>query len=237
MNVARLSTMETKSSEMTSLRSLRSSAFSALRKFFNAEDHRGPQRSQRRLIILLCSLMLLTGCNSNDAPVSNTNTPVISNPPADTTYPMPPTGRTASLLKMGWESGGKRSVFSEYKGKVLILDFYATWCVPCRNSVPHLIGLQKKYEDQGLVVVGLNVGGPGDDEKVPEFAKEFGIQYALGKPDDDLVTFLLGDNDGIPQTFVFDRQGQLVERFLGFGPGTGEHLDAAVETGLKSPAP
>ena len=198
-----------------------------------------PLRFSLRLCvkILLCSLVLLTGCNSNDAPMSNTNTPVISNPPAGTTYPMPPTGRAATLLKMGWESGGKRSIFSEYKGKVLILDFYATWCGPCRDSVPHLIGLQKKYEDQGLVVVGLNVGGPGDDEKVPEFAKHFGIQYALGEPDDDLVTFLLGDNNVIPQTFVFDRQGQLVRRFLGYGPETGEHLDAAVETGLKSPAP
>jgi thiol-disulfide isomerase/thioredoxin len=139
---------------------------------------------------------------------------------------------------MGWESAdGKRSIFSEYKGKVLILDFYATWCVPCRDSVPHLIGLQKKYEDQGLVVVGLNVGGPGDEEKVPDFAKEFGIQYALARPDDDLVTFLLSDNDDIPQTFIFDRQGQLVERFLGFGPDTGPRLDAAVESGLKTPAP
>jgi cytochrome c biogenesis protein CcmG/thiol:disulfide interchange protein DsbE len=189
------------------------------------------------VILVLASVLLLSACNSNDAPVANTNTPVISNPPAGTTYPMPPTGRTASLLKMGWESGGKRSLFSEYKGKVLVLDFYATWCGPCRDSVPHLVGLQKKYEDQGLVVVGLNVGGPGDDEKVPEFAREFGIQYALGDPDDDLVTFLLGENNGIPQTFVFDRQGQLIERFLGYGPETGEHLDAAVETGLKTPAP
>jgi thiol-disulfide isomerase/thioredoxin len=188
--------------------------------------------------ILFCGVLLLTGCNSNDPATSNTNTPVISNPPPGTTYPMPPTGRTASMLNMGWESAdGRRSIFSEYKGKVLILDFYATWCVPCRDSVPHLIGLQKKYEDQGLVVVGLNVGGPGDEQKVPEFAKEFGIQYTLAKPDDDLVKFLLSDNDGIPQTFVFDRQGQLVERFVGFGPGSGEHVDAAVESGLKTPAP
>jgi len=138
---------------------------------------------------------------------------------------------------MGWESDGKRSVFSEYRGKVLVLDFYATWCVPCRDSVPHLISMQKKYEDQGLVVIGLNVGGPGDDEQVPEFAKELGIQYTLAKPDEDLVTFLMGDSDGIPQTFVFDRQGQLVQRFVGFGPGTGEYLEAAIVTGLKIPAP
>jgi len=228
------STMETKSSEMLPLRSLRISVISALRKLFNAEGRRGPQRARRRVVVIVCCLVAVAACNSNDQPTANT--PVISNPPTGTAYPMPPT-KTATLLNMGWEApDGTRSVFSEYKGKVLVLDFYATWCVPCRDSVPHLVGMQKKYQDQGLVVVGLNVGGPGDGAKVPEFAKEFGIQYPLAKPDDELVTFLLGDNDGIPQTFVFDRQGQLVQRFLGFGPDTGKYIDDAVETGLKTPA-
>jgi thiol-disulfide isomerase/thioredoxin len=189
---------------------------------------------KRFLYVLAGGLMWLSACNSNDP---NTNsTPVISNPPANTTYPMPPT-RTTSLAKMGWElSDGKRSVFSEYKGKVLILDFYATWCVPCRDSIPHLIGLQKKYDDQGVRVVGLNVGGPEDELLVPAFAKQFGIQYPLARPDDDLVSFLLAGQDAIPQTFVFDRQGQLVQRFVGFGPDTGIYLDSAVETALKTPA-
>ena len=222
---------------MFPLRSLRPSALSALKTVLNAEERRRPQRAQRRVVILLCCLVSLASCNSNDPPTPNTNTPVISGPPPGTTYPMPPTGKAASLASMGWTStDGKRSVFSEYKGKVLVLDFYATWCVPCRESVPHLIGLQKKYEGQGLVVVGLNVGGEDDLPKVPEFAKEFGIQYTLGIPDEDLVTFLLADSDAIPQTFVFDRQGQLVQRFTGFGPETGVYLDAAVETGLKTPA-
>lgn len=184
-------------------------------------------------IIVLC--LLMAACNSKES-VNSNKTPVISNPPTGTTYPMPPT-RTTSLANMGWQkSDGKRSVFSEYKGKVLILDFYATWCVPCRDSVPHLIGLQKKFEDQGLAVVGLNVGGPGDEQEVPAFAKEFGIQYTLAKPDEDLVSFLLSDSDAIPQTFVFDRQGQLVQRFVGFGSDTGTYLDGAVDTALKSPA-
>ena len=144
----------------------------------------------------------------------------------------------ASLVNMGWEQGdGKRFVFSEYKGKVLILDFYATWCAPCRDSVPHLIGLQKKFEDQGLKVVGLNVGGPGDDREVPGFAKEFGIQYTLATPDEDLVSLLLAESDAIPQTFIFDRQGQLVDRLIGFGKGSGAQIDRAVETALKTQAP
>src|SRR5262245_19524251 len=100
------------------------------------------KRSKTLIIFLaLCSLLLLRSGNSNDS--GNSNTPVVSAPPS-TTYPMPPVANN-SLLNMGWElSGGKRSVFSEHKGKVLILDFYATWCLPCRDSVPHLIGLQKK---------------------------------------------------------------------------------------------
>jgi len=185
---------------------------------------------------LLCCLLFLTACNSNDPVPRNSKTPVISNPPTGTTYPMPPT-RTATLANMGWVSEGKRSVFSDYKGKVLILDFYATWCMPCRDSVPHLIGLQKKHESDGLVVIGLNVGDAADQAEVPAFAKEFGIQYTLAIPDEDLVAFLLSESDAIPQTFVFDRQGQLVEHFTGFSPGSGPRIDAAVESGLKTPAP
>lgn len=201
------------------------------------EKHRTFAPLRLCAIIFLCGTVLLTSCNSNDTAKSNSNTPVISGPPPGTTYPMPP-ATTSSLLNMGWElPDGKHSIFSEYKGKVLILDFYATWCVPCRDSIPHLVELQKKHDGDGLVVVGLNVGGPGDDEQVPAFAKEFGIQYPLAKPDEDLVTFLLADSDAIPQTFVFDRQGQLVERFIGFGSGTGARIDKAVDAGLKTPAP
>src|SRR5262245_53301330 len=106
----------------------------------------------KTFLLILCLCSLFAACSKNN---TTTNTPVISNPPTGTTYPMPPS-RAASLANMGWElSDGNRSIFSEYKGKVLILDFYATWCEPCRDSIPHLIGLQKKYEDQGLQVVGL----------------------------------------------------------------------------------
>lgn len=147
---------------------------------------------------------------------------------------MPPvSGR--SLDNLGWTPyGGKRTVIGDYKGHVLILDFYATWCEPCRRSIPHLIGLQNKYADQGLRVIGLNVGGPDDEQKVPAFAKEFGIQYTLATPEDELVSFLLGNNDAIPQTFVFDRQGLLAERLIGFGPNAADRIDRAVEAAMRT---
>ena len=198
------------------------------------------RRQKYRILVtatLVCGLVLLASCNATDVKVSEKKTPVVSAPPANTTYPMPPI-ETNSINNMGWTvSDGKRSLFSEYKGKVLVLDYYATWCNPCRKSVPHLIELQKKHAEQGLQVIGLNVGGPEDVDKVPDFAKELGIQYPLAIPDDELVSFMLGDENSIPQTFIFDRQGVLVEHVVGFGPTVGPRIDQAVETALKTSAP
>ena len=186
---------------------------------------------------LVCSLILLASCNATDVKVTEKKTPVISAPPGNTTYPMPPI-ETSSINNMGWTaSDGKHSLFSEYKGKVLVLDYYATWCNPCRKSIPHLIELQKKHQTQGLQVIGLNVGGPEDLERVPGFARELGIQYPLAVPDEDLVAFMLSDESAIPQTFVFDREGQLVERVIGFSPVVAARIDSAVENALKTSAP
>ena len=188
---------------------------------------------------LVCGLMFLASCNATDVEVPEKKTPVISGAPPNTTHPMPPPSvETSSLNNLGWTlSDGKHSLFSEYKGKVLILDFYATWCMPCRKSVPHLISLQKKFGDQGLQVIGLNVGGPGDEEKVSDFARELGIQYPLAIPDEELVTFFLSDISDIPQTFIFDRDGLLAERIIGFGPSAVAKIDEAVESALKTSAP
>jgi len=185
---------------------------------------------------LICGAMFLAACNATDVKVSEKKTPVISAPPPNTTYPMPPL-ETNTINKLGWTvSEGNHSLFSDYKGKVLILDFYATWCNPCRKSVPHLIGLQNKYADQGLQVVGLNVGGPEDENKVSDFARELGIEYPLAIPDEELVTFLFSGIDSIPQTFIFDRAGVLVDRVIGFGPASGAQIDQAVDSALKSSA-
>jgi thiol-disulfide isomerase/thioredoxin len=188
-------------------------------------------------VALVCGLIFFASCNATDIKVSEKKTPVVPAPPGNTTFPMPPM-ETASLNNLGWTlADGKHSLFSEYKGKVLVLDYYATWCNPCRKSVPHLIGLQKQHGEHGLQVIGLNVGGPEDVEKVPGFAKELGIQYPLAVPDEELITFMLSGNDSIPQTFVFDREGVLVEHVVGFGPSAGARIDQAVETALKTSGP
>ncbi len=135
----------------------------------------------------------------------------------------------------GWTLDNKQhATLADYKGRVVVLDFYATWCEPCRAETPHLVQLQKQYEQQGLQVVGLNVGGADDRDQVPGYAKEFGIQYPLGFPDDAFADSFLGDNQNIPQAFVFDRSGKLVKRFIGYSDSSGAELERLVKTSLAA---
>jgi thiol-disulfide isomerase/thioredoxin len=127
----------------------------------------------------------------------------------------------------------QRAKLSDYLGKVVLVDFYATWCEPCRDETPHLVKMQQQYEAQGLQIIGLNVGGEDDRAEVPRYVKEFSIQYPLGFPDDELVEAYLGNNENIPQTFVFDRRGKLVKHVTGYSEEAGAELERVVQTSLK----
>lgn len=145
------------------------------------------------------------------------------------------TKRPATVVTGGWTlDNNQRAKLADYKGKVVVLDFYATWCEPCRAETPQLVELQRQYEVQGLQIIGLNVGGEDDREEVPKFRKEFGIQYPLAFPDDELADGYLGENQNIPQAFVFDRQGKLVKRFVGYSESSGAELERVVKTSLTS---
>jgi thiol-disulfide isomerase/thioredoxin len=134
-----------------------------------------------------------------------------------------------------WSVDNKqRAALADYRGKVVLLDFYATWCEPCRAETPNLVRLQNEYGPKGLQVIGLNVGGDEDREQVPAYAKEFNIQYPLAYPDDDLVTKYLSDNESIPQSFVFDRDGKLLKRFVGYSSRSGLEIDTLVKTAVES---
>jgi len=172
--------------------------------------------------------MLLNACAR---PVAHNEPTPLSSGPSNTTYPMPP---LSSYAEMGWVgTNGQRARLLDYRGRVLVLDFYATWCEPCRQSIPRLNGLQEQYGPEGVRVVGLNVGGPDDRIKVPEFAQELHISYPLGFPDKALTDLFLSDDQTIPQTFVFARDGALAKRFVGYDATTGADLETVIQTELS----
>jgi thiol-disulfide isomerase/thioredoxin len=156
---------------------------------------------------------------------------VLSAPPS-TNEPLPPLNPRS---EMGWVLiDGSRAKLADFRGKVLVLDFYATWCEPCRQSIPRLIALQKEYRSKGLQIVGLNVGGPDDRIKVADFARDLSIQYPLGFPDKAVTDLFLSGDQTIPQTFVFGREGQLVKRFIGYEEATGAELEKVIGETVNS---
>jgi thiol-disulfide isomerase/thioredoxin len=186
--------------------------------------------------LLIFVLLLFSACRPAAAPVSISNKPVSINDVPQTNVPMPPLKNVENL---GWQNfdginltPGQIQTLGELKGKVVVLDFWATYCPPCLEEIPHLVALQKQHKD--LQIVGLHVGGEEDLPKVPEFVEKLKINYTLAFPDDALSSALLGGESAIPQTFVFNREGKLVEKFVGFDAAVKNGLDMAILESLNN---
>ena len=109
---------------------------------------------------------------------------------------------------------GKPVKSSDFAGKVVILDFWATWCGPCRMEIPGFIELQKQYADKGLVVVGVSLDQDGASV-VKAFIDKTGINYPVVLGDETIVN-AFGGVEGIPTTFIIDRSGQIVRKHVGY---------------------
>lgn len=104
----------------------------------------------------------------------------------------------------------------DLKGKVVILNFFATWCPPCRQEIPDLVLLHGKYQKLGLEIIGISLD-IGEVDMVKAFAKRFQIKYPVVEATNQVVTDY-GDVRGIPTSFIIDRKGAIVEQLVGFHP-------------------
>lgn len=109
---------------------------------------------------------------------------------------------------------GKTVKLSDYDGRIRIVDFWATWCPPCRAEIPHFKALTQKYGDRGLTVIGIALDQDGP-EVVRAFAQEHSIPYPLVMGNAQTVR-AYGGVRSIPTTFVIDQQGRIYKKYVGY---------------------
>lgn len=121
------------------------------------------------------------------------------------------------------------------EGHPVVIEFWATWCAPCRKTLPHLIEMSRSYGPKGLVVVGLTLENPIiDAEKVKRFTSEAGVPYPIAFAPRDLYRRAnRAQNISLPRILVFGADGQLIEHILNYSPETGDRLRSAVAKAFK----
>jgi thiol-disulfide isomerase/thioredoxin len=160
---------------------------------------------RKRVLILSLAAAGLVGCNHHSA------------------SPLPP---KEAVITAG-EIGSRLPDFSvkdlqareissaDLRGKVVLIDFWATWCQPCKKEMPGYQKLEDRYGSRGFAVVGFKFDTMMDMEDPVLFAKKIGVRYPLGVAADDLKQ-KFGGIEGLPTTMLYDRQGILRKKVIGF---------------------
>ena len=168
-------------------------------------------RFQKRVFLSNCLIIaiLILGCSSN----------------ADTEVVAPDfsledlSGNTVSL--------------NQYKGNFVLLDFWATWCDPCKKSIPELVELQEKYRDKGLVILGVSVDDPkeANDKYMSAFKEKYNINYTILRADQKVIRKYFGNTEfSVPTMFVINPDGVVVNKHVGYLPG---YVEASLEKLLQ----
>jgi thiol-disulfide isomerase/thioredoxin len=139
--------------------------------------------------------------------------------------PMPQAGTVAPEVEAkDWLNAGNPPTLASLRGKIVLVEFWATWCGPCIESIPHLNELQKKYADKGFTILSFT---EQNRQGIENFLKRTPIIYAIGLESDD--TFDRYGVSGIPQAFLMDESGKILWK----GNSGDKSLEGAIRTALK----
>jgi thiol-disulfide isomerase/thioredoxin len=191
------------------------------------------------LLVALCvALLTMTGCpapatntaNSSAASVPAANNPAASNAKASEYPPLASALADAELENLD----GTTTKVSDRKGKVVLLNLWGIWCIPCIAEMPHLISLQNMYGDAGLEIIGMNVGAddqgtPEEMDEIKKFAAKQKLNYTLVRSPEPVTrqVYTITGKGVVPQSLLIDREGRLRGVFIG---GGGEVINKMKDT-------
>ena len=158
----------------------------------------------RQFLLLGCCLFGLVGCNQKSASPSQATKQIAAGEIGSSL----PDFSIKDLQGHSLSSAG-------FQGKVVLVDFWATWCQPCKKEMPGYQSLADRYGSQGLVVIGFKFETMPDMEDPLQFGKEIGVHYPLAVATDDLQQ-KFGGIEGLPTTMLYDRRGVLRTKVIGF---------------------
>lgn len=186
------------------------------------------------VVLALLATFGVSSCNSTDERSAGPSS-AASNTTSVTLNSLPPNVRDVELQA----ANGAPIRLSDYSGKVLLVNLWATWCGPCRVETPALVKLHKEFRSRGVEMVGLSTENPDNSaEKVRDFVHDFNVDYRIGWATADVALTLMQGREAIPQSFIITRDGRIMKRFVGFRPGdspedTPQQIRQALEDALK----
>ena len=132
------------------------------------------------------------------------------------------------------DSAKRTKTLADYKGKVVLLNIWATWCEPCRVEMPSIEKLYREFGPQGLAVVGVSVDEAGTEQNIRDFAKQLGLTFEI-LHDPSQVTKTNYQVTGFPETFIIGREGKIRKKFIGASDWSSEGNRALIRE-LLGPA-
>ncbi len=181
---------------------------------------------QNSIIISLLAFLLVTGCSKKEE--DNPNPIKVSNVSEIITV----SKRVDLVPNFSWrDESGKTIDFDSFRGKVTLINFWATWCGPCKRELPDLIALSKEMADKNVKVLGISTDrGSNVIEEVRSFVAEYGISFQIVISNEDIEE-AYGNVRVIPTTFLIDADGKIAQTMVGIR--SKQQLIEAINTLLK----
>jgi len=187
-------------------------------------------------LVVLTSVSL--SCSGDSVIENNTATKSNYRPPS---APRGVLDSSVNQISLPLLAGGETK-FGDLVGnnKVVLINFWATWCGPCRREIPDLIALHKQFKDKNVEIVGLTIEDPQmEGDRVRMFTQQFSMNYRIGFSTREMFFLFNTANGGdprapIPQTFIFGKDGKIVDSIPGLRPGFREWAEGAINYALSS---